>query len=95
MTSSLVRNGLIIAILPFLAACSDTARAPSISIFGSFFPVWIICAVGGVVLTVIVRALLIRTGIDEHLPVPPLVYLCLVIGSAIAFWLAWSGGFAS
>lgn len=94
MTSSLLRRGWIIAVLPLLAACSATARSPSISVFGSFFPVWIICAVGGVVLTAIVRTVLIRVGIDEYLPVPPLVYLCLAIGSSIAFWLLWSGGFA-
>jgi len=84
----------MLAIAPLLAACSTMARSPSISVFGSFFPVWIICAVAAVIVTAIVRIILIRTGIDEHLPAPPLVYLCLAIGSSIALWLAWSGGFA-
>ncbi|KKC37781.1 hypothetical protein WH87_08740 [Devosia epidermidihirudinis] len=74
-----------------LAGCTGTARAPSVPVFGSFFPAWIICAVGGVVLTLIVRAILIRLKIDEHLPAPPLVYLCLTISSGIVFWLIWSG----
>jgi hypothetical protein len=81
-------------LLPVLAGCSAVARSPSISIFGSFFPVWILCAVAGVILTAIARVILIRTGIDEYLPVPALVYLCLAIGSSIGFWLLWSGGFA-
>lgn len=88
------RLALTILLLPCLAGCNAVARSPSISVFGSFFPVWILCAVAGVILTAIARVLLIRTGIDDYLPVPALVYLCLAIGSAIGFWLLWSGGFA-
>lgn len=76
-----------------LAGCSGsgTAGAPAVPIFGSFFPAWIICAVGGVILALVVRALLIRLKIDEHLPAPPLVYLCLAISGGILAWLIWSG----
>lgn len=74
-----------------LGGCSVAGGAPAIPIFGSFFPAWIICAVGGIVLAVIIRALLITLRIDEHLPAPPLVYLCLAISGGIAFWMIWSG----
>ncbi len=78
--------------LPFLlAACSPVGGAPSISLFGSFFPAWIICAIGGVVLAVILRAILIASRLDEHLPAPPLVYLCLAISGGIILWLIWAG----
>ena len=77
-----------------LAGCTTAARSPSVPVFGSFFPAWIICAVGGVILTMLVRVVLIRLHIDEHLPAPPLVYLCLAISGGIAGWLIWSGAFA-
>jgi hypothetical protein len=35
--------------------------------------------------------LLIALRIDEHLPAPPLVYLCLAISCGIGFWMIWSG----
>lgn len=79
------------AILPLLAGCSAAPHTPAISVFGSFFPVWIICVALGVLITVVVRQTLIRLGIDEHLPVPALVYLCLVVLSSIVLWGFWSG----
>lgn len=74
-----------------LGGCSAAGGAPAVSIFGSFFPAWIICAVGGILVAVVIRALLIALRIDEHLPAPPLVYLCLAISGGIAFWMVWSG----
>lgn len=88
------RFALTFSILPLLAGCDAAVRSPSISVFGSFFPVWILCAVAGVILTAICRAVFIRSGIDEYLPVPALVYLCLAISSSIGLWLFWSGSFA-
>ena len=72
-----------------MAGC--TAGAPAVPIFGSFFPAWIICAIGGILVAIIIRAVLIALHIDEHLPAPPLVYLCLAISGGIAFWMIWSG----
>ncbi|WP_269933387.1 YtcA family lipoprotein [Aminobacter sp. HY435] len=68
------------------------AVAPSVPIFGSYFPVWIICAVLGVIAAVIGRQLFIFLGLDEFLPLRLLVYLCLAIGSALAIWFFWFGG---
>ncbi|MHA6691712.1 YtcA family lipoprotein [Devosia sp. A449] len=87
----MIRFFLTAAAALALVGCTGTARAPSVPVFGSFFPAWIICAVGGVVLALVVRALLIRLRLDEHLPAPPLVYLCLAISGGIVAWLLWSG----
>lgn len=91
MKSPLPRRLLPFAIILSLAGCDSTAHAPSVPVFGSFFPAWIICALGGVVLALLVRILLIVLGLDEHLPAPPLVYLCLAISGGIGAWLVWSG----
>ena len=39
-------------------------RAPSVDILGSFFPVWIFCAVIGVIAAALTRELFIRTKYD-------------------------------
>ncbi len=75
----------------FLAACSPAGGAPSVSVFGSFFPAWVICAIGGVVLALVLRMAFVALHLDEHLPAPPLVYLCLAINGGIVFWLIWAG----
>jgi hypothetical protein len=67
-----------------LAGCS---HAPEYSIFGSFFPVWIFCAVGGLVLTTGARALIARTAMAEHLAVPGLLYLGMATFLACVLWL--------
>lgn len=86
-----LRYGLLISAPLLLAGCSSTAHAPAIPIFGSFFPAWIICALGGIVLAMVVRALFIAIHIDEHLPAPPLVYLCLSVSLGIGLYMVWSG----
>ena len=67
-----------------LAGCS---HAPEYSIFGSFFPVWIFCAVAGLVLAAGARALVARTAIAEHLPAPVLFYLSTAVFLACILWL--------
>lgn len=70
-----------------LAGCTTrTPLAPSVAIFGSYFPAWIICVVLGVVSTVIARQVLIKLGIDEHLPLPLVVYVCLTVTASIGYW---------
>jgi len=67
-----------------LAGCS---HAPEYSIFGSFFPVWIFCSAGGLVLATGARALIAHTAIAEHLAAPVLLYLSTAIFLACMLWL--------
>ena len=66
------------------AGCS---HAPEYSIFGSFFPVWIFCSVGGLLLMTGARALIARTAIAEYLGAPVLLYLSMAIFLACMLWL--------
>jgi hypothetical protein len=75
--------GLSVAPL-LLMGCS---HAPEYSIFGSFFPVWIFCAVGGLVLTAGARALVARTAIAGHLAAPVLLYLGTATFLSCVLWL--------
>lgn len=76
--------GLSLAAALMLAGCS---HAPEYSIFGSFFPVWIFCSVGGLVLATGARALIARTAIADHLFAPVLFYLTAAIFLACMLWL--------
>ena len=71
------------------ALLSGCNAAPSRSILGSYFPSWMICVLAALVLTVVVRVALARTGIDEELPVPVLVYLAFLLAFSFALWLLW------
>ncbi|MGA3130047.1 MAG: YtcA family lipoprotein [Terracidiphilus sp.] len=67
-----------------LVGCS---HGPEYTIFGSYFPVWIFCSVGGLVLATGARALIARTAIAEHLAAPVLLYLSMAIFLACILWL--------
>lgn len=60
----------------FLAGCE---RAPSFSIGGAYFPAWLVFALGAVVATLLLRWVLIRTGIDDVLRFKPVVYSALML----------------
>jgi YtcA family len=84
MTSLRYLAGLSLAAPLVLVGCS---HAPEYSIFGSFFPVWIFCSVGGLVLATGARALIARSAIAEHLAAPVLLYLSMAIFLACVLWL--------
>ena len=67
-----------------LAGCS---HAPEYSIFGSFFPVWIFCSAGGLLLAAGARVLIARSTIAEHLASPVLFYLGMATFLACMLWL--------
>ena len=52
---------LVIALVT--AGCS---HAPTMNLFGSYFPAWMLCSAIGVVAAVIVWRLLAMAGIHEH-----------------------------
>lgn len=78
-------GGILIALFD-LTACSSS---PSRNILGSYFPSWMICALAGMCLTIVVRWFLIKLDIDQEMPVPLVVYLALTIAFTFAIWLLW------
>ena len=84
MTSLGPLAGLSLAAPLVLVGCS---HAPEYSIFGSFFPVWIFCSVGGLILMTGARSLVARSAIAEHLAAPLLLYLGMATFFACVLWL--------
>ena len=73
-----------------LSACG-LKGAPSYSIFGAFFPAWLLCVAIGLVGSVVLRILVIALGFEEVLPWPLLVYTAFATGVALWLWLALFG----
>ena len=84
MTSLRALAGLSLAAPLVLVGCS---HAPEYSIFGSFFPAWIFCSVGGLALARGARALVARSAIAEHLAAPILFYFGMATFLACMLWL--------
>ncbi len=75
--------------LLMLTGCGQ-GRAPSFLILGSYFPAWLVGVAISIPITVVIRAVLIRSGVDDALPARLLVYsgLCLLL--TLAFTYAFS-----
>jgi hypothetical protein len=86
------RSASAIALAAIPAGCGRGPIAPSFSVFGSYFPAWIVCTLAGLVVTLVVRAIFVKTGLDEHLPVRMLVYVALTLLTAIALWAVFFAG---
>jgi hypothetical protein len=63
--------------------------APSRNILGSYFPSWMVCALVGIVLALVARAVLKAAGLLEELPAPLLVLLGFGCAVTFAMWLIW------
>ena len=78
-----------LASVSMLTGCGQ-GRAPSFLIFGSYFPAWLVGLAISIPLTVIIRAVLVRNGLDDALPLRLLVYSCLCLLLTLAFAYAFS-----
>jgi len=66
---------------------ASLSHAPSLDIFGSFFPIWMLCIGTGVLLTLLVRFVLIRARLDQELGPRIIIYPSLAALFACAVWL--------
>ena len=78
------RRVAVVALSSVLVGC---ARAPSIDILGSFFPVWMVCLSVAVVLTFFARQLVVRCKLESHVGPVALFYPSVVVVFCCALWL--------
>jgi hypothetical protein len=62
---------------------------PQINIIGSFFPSWMLCALIGILATLVARGLFVRARIDPHVGPRALVYPSLAVFVTLVLWLAY------
>ena len=77
-----------IAIALPVAACS---YSPTMDLFGSYFPAWMLCAAVGIVASVIIRQILAVAGINDYVVAPLLTYAALAVSATLLAWLLWFG----
>lgn len=63
------------------------SHAPSLDVFGSFFPIWMLCIGAAVLLTLAVHLLLIRLRLAGELGPRIIIYPSMVALFACAIWL--------
>jgi YtcA family len=60
-------------------------------LLGSYFPAWMLCAVVGVVVAVVIRQVLTMAGVAEYVVAPLLTYAGLALSATFLAWLLWFG----
>lgn len=66
------------ALLPLLLL-SGCGGAPSFAIAGSYFPAWLVFSFTSILLTIVIRVVFIRLGIDDALRFRLFVYVCIAL----------------
>jgi YtcA family len=75
--------------VPLLGLLGGCDGAPSRNILGSYFPSWMVCALVGIALALVARAIFKALGMLEELPVPFVVMLAIACAGTFAMWLIW------
>lgn len=73
-----------LAVNLFTAGC---ALSPSIDVLGAYFPEWIFCIVGSVLIAVVLRACVAKTRYAVWLTPAAIVYPSFVLMFALLIWL--------
>ena len=75
--------------LPCLAliGCSACSKAPSIEFIGTFFPVWMVCILASLAITGLIRAGLVRLGLELKLGPLVVFYPSLMVAISCLLWL--------
>jgi hypothetical protein len=76
-----------VATAAFCSGLTACARAPSVDILGSFFPIWMVCLSAAVVLAFLARKLLVRWKLESHVGPVALFYPSLVVLLSCLLWL--------
>lgn len=90
---SYVKSFRSVGLIAAGSAClllSGCAGSHNVNMFGSYFPIWLICMILGVATAFGARALFVRLRIEPYVGPPTLIYLCIMIGASCLMWLVFS-----
>jgi YtcA family len=63
------------------------SRAPSLDVFGSFFPIWMLCFLAAILVSGALRWVFVRAKIESELGPRAIIYPSLVTLVACGIWL--------
>lgn len=66
--------------------CGGCSAAPSVAILGAYFPGWMLCALLGIALTVLMRVCAGISSLHRH-GGPPLLYPLLALLCSAVIWI--------
>jgi YtcA family len=87
---SLLTRRVSAALLLGQAVCSTgCSGAPSVTIAGAYFPAWLLCALVAMVAAVLIRVLMVATGLSNYIPYQ--LAVCCSAGAIVALilWHLW------
>jgi hypothetical protein len=62
-------------------------RCPSLNIFGTFFPSWMLCVLIGIIVAIAAHKVFARSGIAAHLTPGALLYPSITLSVTFVLWL--------
>lgn len=79
------------SILAFSLEGCASRGAPSLTLFGVYFPSWLFCGLIGIGVAIAARVLFVQTGWTQFIPMQ--LSVCVAIGAtaAVAAWAFWLG----
>ena len=86
-----ISGALMGASLQLVLTSCTSGGAPSFTIFGAFFPGWMLCGLTGIVGAIAARMVFAGSGLSNVLPYQ--LFVCTAIGVIVAIlaWFAWFG----
>ena len=88
-TSHLQRLDVAFKLAIAALASTGCEAAPSQNVLGSYFPSWMICAIGGLIAAAVLRKLLTLARMSSWLPAPVVVHLLFAVAFALGGWILW------
>jgi hypothetical protein len=77
----------LIGISVSLSGCARIgAYAPSLDVYGSYFPAWLICLIAGIILTVLASQIGRVLGLSQLRKFGPLIPISLILIFSITTW---------
>jgi len=70
---------------------AECSYSPTMDLLGSYFPAWMLCAVIGIIASLIIRQILAVAGINDYVVAPLLTYAALAVSATLLAWLLWFG----
>jgi hypothetical protein len=66
-------------------------HCPSLNIFGTFFPAWMLCALVGIVAAIVAYGVVSRTGLRGDIKPGLLAYPSIALSVTFILWLTFYG----
>jgi hypothetical protein len=82
-----ISGALMVASLQLVLTSCSFGGAPSFTLFGAFFPAWLLCGIVGIVSAVVARVAFVSSGLANTLPYQLAVCTALGVITALLVWL--------